>query len=89
MAWCAQWTPLLKTYCIASETNAVSTLFLSAFFWAFLSGEPVRFLHSLGAAISPDPRILLLYSQHPFSGTNAYQIIPDVGECANAGCYGG
>ncbi|CAK0756813.1 hypothetical protein CVIRNUC_002486 [Coccomyxa viridis] len=38
MDW--RWTPLLKTYCIASETNAVSTLFLSAFFWAFLSGEP-------------------------------------------------
>jgi hypothetical protein len=37
-----QWTPLLKTYCIVSETNAVSTLFLSAFFWAFLAGEPVR-----------------------------------------------
>ena len=36
-----QWTPLLKTYCIVSETNAVSTLFLSAFFWAFLAGEPV------------------------------------------------
>ena len=36
-----QWTPLLKTYCIMSETNAVSTLFLSAFFWTFLAGEPV------------------------------------------------
>ncbi len=41
-----QWTPLLKTYCILSETNAVSTLFLSGFFWAFLSGGPVR-LHTL------------------------------------------
>ena len=37
-----QWTPLLKTYCIMSETNAVSTLFLSGFFWAFLAGGPVR-----------------------------------------------
>ena len=76
MAWCVQWTPLLKIYCIAAETNAVSTLFLSAFFWAFLSGEPVRCLHSLGAAISASTRFLLIYGQYPFSGTDAYCIIP-------------
>ena len=35
----AQWTLLLKVYCILSETNAVSTLFLSAFFWAFLYSQ--------------------------------------------------
>ena len=35
----AQWTLVLKVYCILSETNAVSTLFLSAFFWAFLYSQ--------------------------------------------------
>ena len=42
-----QWTPLLKTYCIMSETTAVSTLFLSGFFWAFLSGGPVIPYHPM------------------------------------------
>lgn len=49
---------MLKTYCIASETNAVATLFLSAFFWAFLAGEPVRPWSVL-------PRNSFLLATHP------------------------
>ena len=79
MAWCVQWTPLLKTYCIASETNAVSTLFLSVFFWAFLSGEPVRSLQFLGTATSARTDFLLIYSQHSLPGTDVcYHKIPSV-----------
>lgn len=34
---CAQWSVVLKLYCLVSETNAAATLFLSAFFWGFVA----------------------------------------------------
>lgn len=36
---CVQWSVVLKLYCLISECNAASTLFLSAFFWGFVARQ--------------------------------------------------
>lgn len=35
----AQWSVVLKLYCVVSECNAASTLFLSTFFWGFVARQ--------------------------------------------------